>query len=112
MADRRAPYIAVLLFESTIAGVAEPPLYREDFLLVWAGSEEEARAVATRRGEQESGSAESEAGMVTLTLKHVVDVNRALDDDFAGATADLYSRHFRNYRAYQQFEPLLSGEQL
>ena len=112
MADRREPYIAVLLFESTIAGVAGPPLYREDFLLVWAESEQQARAVAARRGAQESGSAESEAGTVTLTLKQVVDVNRALDDGFAADTADLYSRHFRNYQAYQQFEPLLSGEQL
>lgn len=112
MADKPEPYIAVLLYESTTAGSDDPPLYREDFMLVWAASEEDARATATRRGEWESGSYESEAGTVTLALKHVVDVNRVLDDNFVNENADLYARHFRNYDAYQRFEPLLSGEQL
>jgi hypothetical protein len=56
-------------------------LYREDILLVWAESETDGAAVVARRGEQESGTSESESGTVTLTLKHVVDVNRVLDDN-------------------------------
>jgi hypothetical protein len=47
-------------------------------------------------------------------LQQVVDVNSVLDDDFDAAEdgVDLYARHFRNYDAYQSFEPLLSKEQL
>lgn len=48
---------------------------------------------------------------VTWTLKHIIDVNRALDDDFRDQS-ELYARHFRNYTAYAAFEPRLSHEEL
>ncbi|MEH2392062.1 MAG: hypothetical protein V7K21_10550 [Nostoc sp.] len=50
---------------------------------------------------------------ITWSLQQVVDVNSVLDDDFDSSEdiVDLYARHFRNYKAYQSFEPLLSKEQ-
>ncbi len=41
----------------------------------------------------------------------MVDVSAVLDEDLT-QDADLYARHFRDYAAYQRFEPLLSGEEL
>lgn len=108
--NEREPYIAILLFESATADSQEPPMYREDIVLVWAHDEDSAREEATRRADAEAGTSETEAGTTTLSLKQVVDVNHALDDDLT-RDADLYSRHFWDYESYRRFDPLLSGEQ-
>jgi hypothetical protein len=104
------PYIAILLFESTVDSPGEPPLYREDIALLHAESLETARAAARAHGEGGATSYLNAAGQrVTCALKHVVDVNRLLYDDLDG-DVDLYSRHFRGYDEYRRFEPRLSGE--
>ncbi|QRP44487.1 DUF4288 domain-containing protein [Amycolatopsis sp. FDAARGOS 1241] len=103
------PYVAVILYEATSDSPAYDPLYREDFVLVHAASEGEAREAVRRRAEAESGSHRNECGeLITWRCKHVVDVAQALDEDLA-RDADLYARHFRDYGSYRRFEPLLSG---
>jgi hypothetical protein len=67
---------------------------------------------AARHGQaQETSYRNADGETISWVLKHVVDVNSVLDADLS-QDADLYSRHFRDYDAYQRFEPLLSGEQL
>ncbi|MFD9888736.1 DUF4288 domain-containing protein [Amycolatopsis sp. NPDC059027] len=102
------PFVAVVLYESTSDSPDYRTLYREDFVLVFARDEEEARETARQRAERESGSHHNERGeLITLSLKHIVDVAPALDDDL-GRGGDLYARHFTDIDAYRRFEPLLS----
>ncbi|QYN16601.1 DUF4288 domain-containing protein [Amycolatopsis sp. DSM 110486] len=101
-------YVAVVLYEATSDSPAYEPLYREDFVLVYAESEEAAREAVTRRVEGETGSHRNEQGeLITLRCKRVVDVARALEDDLTH-DADLYARHFRDFAAYRRFEPLMA----
>ncbi|WP_033295264.1 DUF4288 domain-containing protein [Amycolatopsis jejuensis] len=101
-------YVAVVLYEATSASPTYEALYREDFVLVYADSEDEAREAVRRRAERETGSYRNEEGeVITWTCKRIVDVARALDEDLT-RDADLYARHFRNYDAYRRFEPLLA----
>lgn len=104
----KVPHIAILLFKSS----GTPPLYSEDFVLLYAESADEAERKAVERGRLEETSYLSATGeTVTWTFERVVDVNAALEDDLT-RDADLYSRNFRNMTAYQAFEPKLSGEDL
>ncbi|HEY2764658.1 MAG TPA: DUF4288 domain-containing protein [Pseudonocardiaceae bacterium] len=107
------PYITILLYESHSPDSADyRPLYQEDIVLLYADSQDAAKERAAQRGrERETSYRNAEGETITWRLKHVIDVNPALDADLS-RDADLYSRHFRNYDAYQRFEPLLSGEQL
>lgn len=103
------PYIAILVYESAGDAGDYVPLYCEDIVLLWAGNEEQARAKAERRAAEAETSYQNAAGnTITWRLKHVIDVNPALEDD-TSVDADLYSRHFRDYDAYRKFEPYLSG---
>lgn len=80
-----------------------------------ATSLESAKDKALNHGKNESVSYTNENGeTITWSLHQVVDVNSVLDDDLDTAEdgVDLYARHFRNYEAYQSFEPLLSKDQL
>jgi hypothetical protein len=89
-------------------------LYQESFVLIKANSLAEAKAKAVNYGENESVSYTNENGeTITWTLQQVVDVNSVLYDDFDTAEngVDLHTRHFRNFAAYQSFEPLLSADQ-
>ncbi|MFI5801626.1 DUF4288 domain-containing protein [Streptomyces sp. NPDC051561] len=105
-------YVAVLLTEATSEAVGHEPLYAEDFVLLSADNEEEARAKALARGKaQETSYANENGDLITWKLLHVVDVNEVLDTPLHDG-ADLYTRHFRDYRAYRAFEPLLSGKPL
>ncbi|MFI5609402.1 DUF4288 domain-containing protein [Amycolatopsis sp. NPDC051903] len=103
------PYVAVVLYEATSDSPAYEPLHREDFVLVHAASEDEARDTVRRRAEAASGSHRNERGeLITWRCKHVVDVAQALDEDLT-RDADLSARHFHGYDSYRRFEPLLSG---
>jgi hypothetical protein len=107
------PYIAILLYESHSPDSAGyQPLYQEDIVLLYADSEEGAKQRAAQHGQaRETSYRNADGETISWVLKHVVDVNSVLDADLS-QDADLYSRHFRDYDAYQRFEPLLSGEQL
>ncbi|MFC9892389.1 DUF4288 domain-containing protein [Nocardia sp. NPDC127579] len=105
-----APYIAILLFESNSEGA--PPLYREDTVLLYADNEISARALAFEKARTEEGvTTNAHGATITLTLKHVVDISPCLSADLS-QTADLYSKHFRDYTSYARAEPLLDGEPL
>ncbi|WP_375499395.1 DUF4288 domain-containing protein [uncultured Nostoc sp.] len=107
-------YIAIILYKSSSAQHDYQPLYQESFVLIKADSLEEAKAKALNHGKNESVSYTNENGeTITWSLQQVVDVNSVLYDDFDSSEdiVDLYARHFRNYEAYQSFEPLLSQEQ-
>ncbi|MEF3113127.1 DUF4288 domain-containing protein [Streptomyces chrestomyceticus] len=121
------PYIAVVLMESPgRGGGGSPgeggggslgerggdPLYEESVLLVYATDEADARRRAERRARSREASYLNDRGeTVSWCFKCVVDVSAALDEDLT-QDADLYARHFRDYAAYERFEPLLSGEEL
>lgn len=120
------PHIAVVLMESPGKGdggsLGESggspgerggdPLYEESVLLVYATDEADARRRAERRARSRETSYLNDRGeTVSWCFKCVVDVSAALDEDLT-QDADLYARHFRDYAAYERFEPLLSGEEL
>ncbi|MBD2596421.1 DUF4288 domain-containing protein [Nostoc spongiaeforme FACHB-130] len=108
-------YIAIILYKSSSDQPDYQPLYQESFVLIKATSLEAAKAKAVEYGKNESVSYKNENGeTITWSLQQVVDVNLVLDDDFDSSEdgVDLYTRHFRNYEAYQSFEPLLSNEEL
>ncbi|MGF2037606.1 MAG: DUF4288 domain-containing protein [Nostoc sp. CmiVER01] len=107
-------YIAIILYKSSSDAPSYQPLYQESFVLIKATSLEKAKAKALNHGKNETVSYTNENGeTITWSLQQVVDVNSVLDDDFNSSEeiVDLYARHFRNYEAYQSFEPLLSQEQ-
>ncbi|MBN3889150.1 MAG: DUF4288 domain-containing protein [Nostoc sp. JL31] len=107
-------YIALILYKSSSDKPDRQPLYQESFVLIKAASLEQAKAKALNHGKNESVSYTNENGeTITWSLQQVVDVNSVLYDDFDSSEdiVDLYARHFRNYEAYQSFEPLLSKEQ-
>ncbi len=107
-------YIAIILYKSSSDKPDYQSLYQESFILIKAASLKEAKAKALNHGKNESVSYTNENGeTITWSLEQVVDVNSVLYDDFDSSEdiVDLYARHFRNYEAYQSFEPLLSQEQ-
>jgi hypothetical protein len=102
-------YIAILLFESTSESGKKDPMYQESFVLLQAANEEEAHTQAREHGRRGCVSYESAEGeTIQWTLKHVVDVSQILDDELKHGS-ELYARHFKNYKAYYDFEPLLGG---
>jgi len=79
--------------------------------LIKATSLEKAREQALSHASQEQVSYQNEKeDTITWFFKQVVDVNSVLYDEFDDVT-ELYARHFRNYKAYGSFEPLLSNRE-
>ena len=105
-------YIAVLVYESSSSSPDYKTLFEESFMLIKASSLEEANQKAQEYANAHTYTFNNEVGdSITWKLKHIVDVNQVLYDvDLDGA--EIYARHFRNYQAYKEFEPLLSGEEL
>jgi hypothetical protein len=100
-------YIAVIVYESSSDALDYTPTYEESFVLLQAGSEQEAQSKAHAFAAQRGGSFANAVGQkIAWSLKKVVDVNRTLSDKLADGT-ELYSRHFKDYEAYKAFEPLL-----
>ncbi|MBD0743173.1 DUF4288 domain-containing protein [Streptomyces sp. CBMA152] len=105
-------FVAVLLCAASTTAEDQAPLYQENFVLLTAQDEDEARDKALAHGKRLETRYENELGeTVTWKLLHVVDVNEVSDPEL-GDGSELYTRHFRNYDAYRSFEPLLSGEEL
>lgn len=104
-------YAAVLLFESTSPAESYRPLYEETITVVRADSLDDAAQRVQQLAKGRECVYQNEDGeIITVVLKHIVDVSVITDD--LGDGGDVYSRHFRNYGAYRTFEPLLSGEEL
>ncbi|MDQ1304492.1 MAG: hypothetical protein QG671_319 [Actinomycetota bacterium] len=109
-AVRPRAFIALLLSRSSSDRQGYRPLWQEDVVLLRAASLTEARAKARARGEQAQTSYANEYGeTIVWTFERIVDVAEVIEDDLSG-DADLYSRAFRNYQAYADFEALLNGE--
>ncbi|MDA3646087.1 DUF4288 domain-containing protein [Saccharopolyspora indica] len=113
-ADERAVeldyYVAVLLMEATAEAADHEPLYEESFVLLKAESEEEAAEKAAYHGKQQQTSYQNENHeLITWKLKQVVEVKPLEDATFDDGT-EIYSRFFRNYQAYNSFEPLTEEE--
>jgi hypothetical protein len=105
-------YVAVIVYESSSDASTYKTLYEECFVILQANSLEEAKQKAQSHGEKQRSSFKNSSGeQITWGLKSVVDVSPALYDAMADGV-DFYSRHFRNYQAYEAFEPLLAGESL
>jgi hypothetical protein len=105
-------YVAVLLYESASAAPGYQPLYEECFVLIKAGSPEEARDKSLCHARRQQVSYENEKKeTITWSFKQLVEVSPIVDDSLSDGS-EIYARHFRNYEAYRSFEPLLSGESL
>jgi Domain of unknown function (DUF4288) len=102
-------YIGVIVYESSSDAPDHQKLYEEDYVLIKASSDEDAKQKAAQLSQKGQHTYKNEQGEnITWTLKHILDVNRVLSEKFEHG-AELYARHFRNYQAYVAFEPLLSG---
>ena len=104
-------FIAVILYESSCSSKDYRPVYEESFVLISAGSEDEALEKATAHAEKQQVSYQNDRGETIIwSLKQVVDVSSCLSDELSDGS-EIYVRHFRNYVAYRSFETLLSGEE-
>ncbi|MDG9712118.1 DUF4288 domain-containing protein [Streptomyces sp. DH10] len=108
------PYIALVVMEATTAspaaGAEEQPLYQENIVLVHATDERSARERVERRAhEAETSYVNDRQETVTWRLRAIVDVKEAEDTDL-GRDADLYTRHFRDWAAYERVESLLARD--
>jgi hypothetical protein len=109
------PYIALVVMEATTsspaaAGEEEQPLYQENIVLVHATGERSARGRVERRArEAETSYVNDRQETVTWRLRAIVDVKKAEDTDL-GRDADLYTRHFRDWTAYERVDSLLARD--
>ncbi|GCE12197.1 DUF4288 domain-containing protein [Tengunoibacter tsumagoiensis] len=104
-------YVAVIVYEFSSNAPQYQPLYREDFVLIKAFSEEDAQMKALQKAKLEETFYNNEKGeKINIILKKVVDVQPILSENFENGT-DIYTRHFYNYQAYNSFE-LLSSEEI
>lgn len=105
-------YSAVILYVSTAPAVDRVPLYEEEVVLIEARSEEEAKHKAIEYAKQQETSYQNGDGeTIVNTFKAIVDVQRMIDAEMTHGST-LYVRHFRDYQAYESFEPMLKGEPL
>lgn len=105
-------YVAVVVYESSSDAPTYEPLFEETFMIVKASSLEEAQQKANQHATNHTSSFKNEAGdLIAWKLKHIIDVNQILYDANTDG-AEIYARHFHNYQAYSEFEPLLSGKKL
>lgn len=105
-------YVAVVVYESSSDSPTYEPLFEESFMIIKAGSLDEAQQKAGQHATARTSSFKNEAGdSIVWKLKHIIDVNQVLYDTNTDG-AEIYARHFRNYQAYKEFEPLLSGKEL
>jgi hypothetical protein len=105
-------YIAIVLYESSSSAPGYKPLYEECWMVVEATSEQHAHQKVHELALQSETAYQNKDGeTIHQSLKQVVDVSPLLDDTLHDG-AMLYARHFRNYQAYVEMEPLLSGEEL
>lgn len=103
-------FVAVILYESSSNTPNYEKLYEESFILLKAESLKEAEEKAEVVAQLEQSQYQNEFGeTITWSMKQIIDVNWiGGSEPTDGAT--IYSRHFRNFMAYQQFEPYLGGK--
>lgn len=105
-------YAAVLLFETSCLSPSYKPLYEEEIVLIEASSEEAAKRSAVEYAKQQECSYENQyKETITNSFKLLLDIQLMQSDKLSHGTT-LYTRHFRDYKAYEAFEPLLAGQPL
>lgn len=105
-------FAALLVYEASSSARDDEPLYEETVTLFVADSIEEATNKARLYGENRETSYENaEGATITWKLKHVIDVSEVVDNPGEDG-AEVYTRHFRNYGAYEMFEALLGKTEL
>ena len=104
-------YAAVIIFESSSNAPNYESLYEEEIIMIHAISKEDAKVKAIAYAKAAEHSYKNEADeTINVTFKTLVDVQSMIEasDD----VQTLYFRHFRDYPAYEAFEPLLKGQPL
>lgn len=110
--SRQSYYAAVLVFESSSNEDNHQPLYEESVVLVEASSEENAEERAIQLGKAQETSYQNQDGQtINHRFKCLLEVQLVQDDQIKHGST-VYSRHFRDYAAYENFEPLLNGQSL
>jgi hypothetical protein len=105
-------YTVVLVFEMSSDSPSYQLLYSEEFFAIEASSDTEAKEKAIAKGKASEHSYKNREGeTITVTFKTVVDVQEPLEA-MPQNEGVIYVRHFRNYQAYELFEPMLKGESL
>lgn len=105
-------FICVAIYEATSNAPDSSPLYEERFTLVTAPSQEAAVAKANRLIASVTHRYRSvEGNEVAWTCKQVIDVAPLVDNEFVDG-AEIYGRYFRDFAAYEHFEPRLKGKPL
>ncbi|CAB0806574.1 hypothetical protein FRC0290_00574 [Corynebacterium diphtheriae] len=88
----------------------EQQLFREDFYIVYADSEEAAHKLVEKRAhEEETPKNAAQDSGPTVTLRHIIDVAPALYG-YVDKDCNLYSRHFASLEDYARFEMMLGGK--
>lgn len=106
-------YTAVSTFETASDAESYEPLYSEEISAVEASTDEEAKARAIAQGKASEHSYKNQYGeTISVKFKAVIDVQAPVDETALSAEGTIYVRHFRDYSAYEAFEPLLSGKEL
>lgn len=100
-------YAAVLVYEAASSRPGQPPVFEETVTLLRAETPVQAAERAREHAESRETSYRTESGdTITWSFRHLVDVTEV--DGPLGDGAEVYRRHFRDYRAYLAVEPLAS----
>lgn len=101
-------YAALVLSKSALKDDKYEPLYEEMLILIEARTKEEAMEKATSVANKTHCSyLNIDKEEVTWSFEKLVDVTE-ISDSPPQDGSELYSRHFRNYKAYEDFEVLLN----
>lgn len=102
------PYAAVLIFESSFPNGEYKTEYEEEIVMIEAASRGAAKDSAIAHGKDSEHSYQNENGeTIEIKFKHFISV-QLMDQPMPGST--LYSRSFKDYAAYEKFEPMLQGQ--
>jgi hypothetical protein len=100
-------FAAVVVYESACERPGYQPLFEETVTLLEADSAEHAAEKARAHAESRETSYRNDDGdTITWTFRHLVDLVEV--DGPLGDGAEVYTRHFRDYRAWLKVEPLAS----
>lgn len=115
MGSDKEPYIGIVIFELEKQGVegdTGESFYREDFYIVYANSENEARQLVEARARSqvspENSARSDRTDEAKVSICRIVDVAPALYG-YVDRDCDLYSRHFASLEDYKRFEMMLDG---
>lgn len=115
MGFNKEPYVGIVIFELEKQGVegdTGESFYREDFYIVYANSEDEARQLVEARARSqvspENSARSDQTDEARVSICRIVDVAPALYG-YVNKDCDLYSRHFASLEDYKRFEMMLGG---